>query len=68
MTTDTAGPTEMAFDLIANSAPERKECLEAFWTKYSVCFEEVGDRRGIVLNADLAGLKVTSRSIWPRGA
>lgn len=45
-------PTKLAFELIEGTAPERKDCLEAFWAKYSICFEEISDRKGIVLNAD----------------
>ena len=52
MTVGNIGPTEIAFKLIADCAPERKDCLAEFWTKYSICFEEIGGRRGIVLNAD----------------
>jgi hypothetical protein len=44
--------TTLAFGIIFQCAPERQESLRAFWERYSIQFELVEDRAGIVLNAD----------------
>ena len=52
MTQQAADPTDIAFDLIAQSAPERQKQLEALWKKYEVRFDEVPAQAKIILNAN----------------
>ena len=53
MTVRSGDPTIVAFNLISESAPEHTERLREFWKKYSVRFEEVDSKCGIVLNANM---------------
>ena len=63
MTVYCVDPTEVVFNLIAKSAPERGEPLKAFWGKYSVCFERADDKTGIVLNADKDRVEFTCKDL-----
>ena len=51
MTVYYVDPTEEAFGLIADAAPERRERLEKFREEYAVRFERVAGKPGIVLKA-----------------
>ena len=63
MTVRSGDPTIVAFNLISKSAPERTERLREFWKKYSVRFEEIDSKCGIVLNANMDRVQFTHKDL-----
>ena len=63
MTECLVDPSEVAFDIIAGSAPEYREQLGAFWKRYAVRFEEVDGKSGIVLNADVSRIQFARKDL-----
>ena len=56
-------PTDTAYNLIAQAAPERHECLDAFWKEHSVCFKVVEGKSGITLNANKDRVKFACKDL-----
>ena len=63
MTTYCVDPTDLAFTLIAKSAPEHRARLKKFRGKYGVCFERVDGKTGIVLNANKHRVQYTNKDL-----